>query len=192
MLIQIRRVNVGIKRNLSLLYSESWVRLLSQGWRIWLLPTWFNSVIINPLINIFNIYIYIYIYIYIFFFFFKIKQAWRGPVHKAAIIGDYPEVAMLLEMGEDMDQRDKVKYFCSILTFVYRHSQHFFWIFFFSLCSTIAATKWKTAAIKTFLLLKAGLLLFWFLVEKSLAHDKFNEIHRLLRFWKFFRTSFYT
>ena len=61
-----------------------------------------------------------------------------------------------------------------------------------SLCSTVAATKWKTATIKIFLLLKAGLLLFWFLVEKSLAHDKFNEIHRLLRFWKFFKTSFYS
>ena len=32
----------------------------------------------------------------------------RGPLHKAAISGQYETVKMLLESGEDVDQRDQV------------------------------------------------------------------------------------
>ena len=38
----------------------------------------------------------------------KIKQASRGSLHKAAISGQYETVKMLLESGEDVDQRDQV------------------------------------------------------------------------------------
>ena len=36
------------------------------------------------------------------------KQASRGPLHKAAVSGQYELVKMLLESGEDVDQRDQV------------------------------------------------------------------------------------
>ena len=36
------------------------------------------------------------------------KQASRGSLHKAAISGQYETVKMLLESGEDVDQRDQV------------------------------------------------------------------------------------
>ena len=36
------------------------------------------------------------------------KQASRGSLHKAAISGRYETVKMLLESGEDVDQRDQV------------------------------------------------------------------------------------
>ena len=32
----------------------------------------------------------------------------RGPLHKAAASGEYEMVKMLLESGEDVDQRDQV------------------------------------------------------------------------------------
>ena len=38
----------------------------------------------------------------------KKKQASRGSLHKAAISGQYEAVKMLLESGEDVDQRDQV------------------------------------------------------------------------------------
>ena len=38
----------------------------------------------------------------------KKKQASRGSLHKAAISGQYEMVKMLLESGEDVDQRDQV------------------------------------------------------------------------------------
>ena len=38
----------------------------------------------------------------------KKKQVSRGPLHKAAISGQYETVKMLLEGGEDVDQRDQV------------------------------------------------------------------------------------
>ena len=38
----------------------------------------------------------------------KKKQASRGSLHKAAIRGQYETVKMLLESGEDVDQRDQV------------------------------------------------------------------------------------
>ena len=38
----------------------------------------------------------------------KKKQASRGSLHKAAISGQYETVKMLLESGEDVDQRDQV------------------------------------------------------------------------------------
>ena len=37
-----------------------------------------------------------------------LKQASRGPLHKAAISGQYETVKMLLEGGEDVDRRDQV------------------------------------------------------------------------------------
>lgn len=36
------------------------------------------------------------------------KQASRGPLHKAAISGQYEMVKMLLERGDDVNQRDQV------------------------------------------------------------------------------------
>ena len=36
------------------------------------------------------------------------KQASRGPLHKAAISGQYEMVKMLLESGDDVNQRDQV------------------------------------------------------------------------------------
>ena len=36
------------------------------------------------------------------------KQASRGPLHKAAISGWYETVKMLLESGDDVNQRDQV------------------------------------------------------------------------------------
>ena len=36
------------------------------------------------------------------------KQASRGSLHKAAISGRYETVEMLIEGGEDVDQRDQV------------------------------------------------------------------------------------
>ena len=42
------------------------------------------------------------------------KQASRGPLHKAAISGQYKTVKMLLEGGEDVDQRDQVLVFFDI------------------------------------------------------------------------------
>ena len=38
----------------------------------------------------------------------KKKQASRGSLHKAAISGQYETVKILLESGEDVDQRDQV------------------------------------------------------------------------------------
>ena len=38
----------------------------------------------------------------------KKTQASRGSLHKAAISGQYETVEMLLESGEDVDQRDQV------------------------------------------------------------------------------------
>ena len=38
----------------------------------------------------------------------KKPQASRGSLHKAAISGQYETVKMLLESGEDVDQRDQV------------------------------------------------------------------------------------
>ena len=38
----------------------------------------------------------------------KKKKASRGSLHKAAISGQYETVKMLLESGEDVDQRDQV------------------------------------------------------------------------------------
>ena len=38
----------------------------------------------------------------------KYKQALRGPLHKAAISGQCETVKMLLDNGEDVDQRDQV------------------------------------------------------------------------------------
>ena len=38
----------------------------------------------------------------------KKKQASRGSLHKAAISGQCETVKMLLEGGEDVDQRDQV------------------------------------------------------------------------------------
>ena len=37
-----------------------------------------------------------------------LKQVSRGPLHKAAASGQYEMVKMLLESGEDVDQRDQV------------------------------------------------------------------------------------
>ena len=41
----------------------------------------------------------------------------RGPLHKAAISGQCETVKMLLESGENVDQRDKVLVFLSLCTF---------------------------------------------------------------------------
>ena len=40
-----------------------------------------------------------------------LKQASRGFLHKAAISGLYETIKMLLESGEDVDQRDQVLVF---------------------------------------------------------------------------------
>ena len=45
------------------------------------------------------------------------NQASRGPLHKAAISGQYETVKMLLESGEDVDQRDQVLVFSSLCNF---------------------------------------------------------------------------
>ena len=37
-----------------------------------------------------------------------LKQVSRGPLHKAAISGQYETVKMLLKSGENVDQRDQV------------------------------------------------------------------------------------
>ena len=42
------------------------------------------------------------------------KQVSRGPLHKAAVSGQYEMVKMLLESGEDVDQRDQVLVFLSL------------------------------------------------------------------------------
>ena len=42
------------------------------------------------------------------------NQASRGPLHNAAISGQYETVKMLLESGEDVDQRDQVLVFSSL------------------------------------------------------------------------------
>ena len=42
------------------------------------------------------------------FTFWKKNQASRGSLQKAAINGKYETVKMLLESGEDVDQRDQV------------------------------------------------------------------------------------
>ena len=46
------------------------------------------------------------LYIYITGYF--LNQASRGPLHKAAINGQYKAVKTLLESGEDVDLRDQV------------------------------------------------------------------------------------
>ena len=45
------------------------------------------------------------------------NQASRGPLHKAAISGQYETVKMLLESGEDVDQRDQVLVSSSLCNF---------------------------------------------------------------------------
>ena len=45
------------------------------------------------------------------------NQASRGPLHKAAVSGEYKTVKMLLESGEDVDQRDQVLVFSSLCNF---------------------------------------------------------------------------
>ena len=42
------------------------------------------------------------------------KQASRGPLHKAAISGQYEMVKILVESGEDVDQRDQVLVYPSL------------------------------------------------------------------------------
>ena len=42
------------------------------------------------------------------------KQVSRGPLHKAAVRGQYEMVKLLLESGEDVDQRDQVYVFPSL------------------------------------------------------------------------------
>ena len=42
------------------------------------------------------------------------KQVSRGALHKAAVGGQYEMVKMLLESGEDVDQRDQVQVFPSL------------------------------------------------------------------------------
>ena len=41
-------------------------------------------------------------------------QASRGPLHKAAISGQYEMVKILVESGEDVDQRDQVLVYPSL------------------------------------------------------------------------------
>ena len=36
------------------------------------------------------------------------KQASRGPLHSAAINGQFEEIKVLLESGEDVDKKDQV------------------------------------------------------------------------------------
>ena len=45
------------------------------------------------------------------------NQTSRGPLHKAATSGQYETVKMLLESGEDVDQRDQVLVFSSLCNF---------------------------------------------------------------------------
>ena len=53
------------------------------------------------------------------------KQVSRGPLHKAAASGQYEMVKMLLESGEDVDQRDQVQVFpslCKLNDYGFLHS----------------------------------------------------------------------
>ena len=45
------------------------------------------------------------------------NQASRGPLHKAAVSGECKTVKMLLESGEDVDQRDQVLVSSSLCNF---------------------------------------------------------------------------
>ena len=45
------------------------------------------------------------------------NQASRGLLHKAAIRGEYKMVKILVECGEDVDQRDQVLVFSSLCNF---------------------------------------------------------------------------
>ena len=45
------------------------------------------------------------------------NQASRGPLHKAAIRGEYRMVKIRVECGEDVDQRDQVLVFYSLCNF---------------------------------------------------------------------------
>ena len=56
-----------------------------------------------------------YIYSLIKEYFFN--QASRGLLHKAAISGQYETVKILLESGEDVDQRDQVLVFSFLCKF---------------------------------------------------------------------------
>ena len=47
-----------------------------------------------------------------------LKQASRGPLRKAAISGQYETVKMLLDNGEDVDQRDQVLVIFSLCNFI--------------------------------------------------------------------------
>ena len=47
-------------------------------------------------------------------------QASRGPLHKAAVSGEYKTVKTLLQSGEDVDQRDQVLVFSSLYNFCAR------------------------------------------------------------------------
>ena len=38
----------------------------------------------------------------------KKKQASRGPLHKAAISGQFETIKVLLESGEDVEKKDQV------------------------------------------------------------------------------------
>ena len=46
---------------------------------------------------------------------FTFWKASRGSLHKAAISGQYETVKMLLESGEDVDQRDEVLFHSFLL-----------------------------------------------------------------------------
>ena len=45
------------------------------------------------------------------------NQASRGPLHKAAIRGEYRMVKIRVECGEDVDQKDQVLVFSSLCNF---------------------------------------------------------------------------
>ena len=45
------------------------------------------------------------------------NQAARGPLHKAAMRGEYKMVKIRVECGEDVDQRDQVLVFTSLRNF---------------------------------------------------------------------------
>ena len=47
-----------------------------------------------------------------------LKQASRGPLHKAAISGQYEMVKMLLESGGDVDKKDQVLVMSSLCNFI--------------------------------------------------------------------------
>ena len=42
-------------------------------------------------------------------------QASRGPLHKAAINGQFETIKVLLESGEDVDKKDQVCVLCSLI-----------------------------------------------------------------------------